>query len=73
MATMILKDVTPENFLAALQGKHTGRKVIKRFACLLRYISVVFIFCVFVKMHSNFYELDHDITTYWSKSNSITF
>ncbi len=39
MATMILKDVTPENFLAALQGEHTGRKVIKRFVCLFVKIS----------------------------------
>ncbi len=52
MATMILKDVTPENFLAALQGKHTGRKVIQRFVCLLRYLLILSIcLCIYLSIH----------------------
>lgn len=55
---MILQDVTPENFLAALQGDDsTGKKVIKRFVCLLRrnlsmlticYLSIFIIFIIII-------------------------
>ncbi len=59
MATMILKDVTLENFLDALQGKHTeknkGKKVIKRFVCLLRYISVLSICLSIVVFNFSFF------------------